>query len=244
MSVSWAAGPSAPAAVAATAASAAPAAAPTAAPTAPAPATTGTPSAEAAVAAHLDAVLPALNSLRGQAGRLTAWGEELARRLLAGHRLLVAGNGGSAAEAQHLTAELVGRFDGERVPFSAISLHAESSATSAIANDYGFEEVYARQVRAHGRAGDVLLLLSTSGRSPNLLRAAGAAAGVGILTWALTGRAPNALASMCQECVTLDAAPASAQECHLIAIHALCRAFDAEIARLSPGSVGEGRTWK
>ena len=92
-----------------------------------------------------------------------------------GQRLLAAGNGGSAAEAQHLTAELVGRFDGERVPFSAISLHAETSAVTAIANDYGYDDVFARQVRAHGRSGDVLMLLSTSGKSPNLLRAAEAA---------------------------------------------------------------------
>lgn len=196
----------------------------------------------AAVESHLDDVLPALASLRGQAGRLTAWGEELARRLLGGHRLLVAGNGGSAAEAQHLTAELVGRFDGERVPFSALALHAESSAMSAIANDYGFEEVFARQVRAHGRAGDILLLLSTSGRSPNLARAAEAASGLHIATWALTGRAPNPLASLCGEAVAIDAGPASAQECHLIAIHAVCRAFDAQIARLTPGSISERRS--
>ena len=146
---------------------------------------TGTASAAAAAtrtpaatpsSAHLDKSLPALESLRAQSGRLAAWGEELARRLLAGQRLLAAGNGGSAAEAQHLTAELVGRFDGERVPFSAISLHAETSAVTAIANDYGYEEVFARQVRAHGRSGDVLLLLSTSGKSPNLLRAVEAAA--------------------------------------------------------------------
>ena len=113
----------------------------------------------------------------------------------AGQRLLAAGNGGSAAEAQHLTAELVGRFDGERVPFSAISLHAETSAVTAIANDYGFEELFARQVRAHGRSGDVLMLLSTSGKSPNLLRAAEAAARLNITTWALTGPAPNPLAA-------------------------------------------------
>ncbi len=75
-------------------------------------------------------------------------GTELAKRLLSGQRLLAAGNGGSAAEAQHLTAELVGRFDEERAPFSAISLHAESSAVTALSNDYGYEEVFARQVRA------------------------------------------------------------------------------------------------
>ena len=140
-----------------------------------------------AVRAHLENVLPALRSLESQADRLAAWGVELAQRLLSGQRLLAAGNGGSAAEAQHLTAELVGRFDGERVPFSAISLHAESSAVTAIANDYGYEEVFARQVRAHGRSGDILVLLSTSGQSPNLLRAVEAASRLNVTTWALTG---------------------------------------------------------
>jgi D-sedoheptulose 7-phosphate isomerase len=182
-----------------------------------------------AVRVHLDNVLPALDSLRTQSGHLAAWGVELAHRLLAGHRLLAAGNGGSAAEAQHLTAELVGRFDGERVPFSAISLHAESSAMTAIANDYGYDEVFARQVRAHGRAGDVLVLLSTSGQSPNLLRAAEAAAQRGVATWALTGPGPNPLATACDEAVLVDALNANAQEGHLIALHALCRAFEAEI---------------
>ena len=189
------------------------------------------PDAAAAVEAHLCSVVPALDSLCSQSPRLVAWGGELARRLLAGHRLLAAGNGGSAAEAQHLTAEIVGRFDGEREPFSAISLHADTSAVTAIANDYGFEELYARQVRAHGRPGDVLMLLSTSGRSPNLLRAAETAAGLGVTTWALTGRAPNPLSLGCDETIAIDGPAANAQECHLIALHAVCRAFDAEIHR-------------
>lgn len=184
-----------------------------------------------AVRLHLDNVIPALDSLRGQSGRLAAWGVELAHRLLRGQRLLAAGNGGSAAEAQHLTAELVGRFDGERVPFSAISLHAESSAVTAIANDYGFEELFARQVRAHGRSGDVLVLLSTSGQSPNLLRAAETAARLNITTWALTGPGPNPLAAACDEAVMIDAVNANAQEGHLIALHAVCRAFDLEVSR-------------
>jgi D-sedoheptulose 7-phosphate isomerase len=188
---------------------------------------------------HLDNVLPALASLRGQADRLAAWGVELAQRLLHGQRLLAAGNGGSAAEAQHLTAELVGRFDGERVPFSAISLHAESSAVTAIANDYGYDEMFARQVRAHGRSGDVLLLLSTSGKSPNLLKAAEAAAKLNVTTWALTGSAPNPLALLCNEAVAIEALSANAQEGHLIALHAICRAFDAEIARSSEAAGGQ-----
>ena len=186
---------------------------------------------------HLDNVVPALESLRAQSDRLAAWGVELAQRLLTGQRLLAAGNGGSAAEAQHLTAELVGRFDGERVPFSAISLHAESSALTALANDYGYEEVFARQVRAHGRAGDVLLLLSTSGQSPNLLRAVEAAAGLCITTWALTGTGPNPLTAACDEAVTIDAINANAQEAHLIALHAVCRAFDLEVRRQGSGAL-------
>jgi D-sedoheptulose 7-phosphate isomerase len=172
--------------------------------------------------------------------RLAGWGEDLARRLACGARLLAAGNGGSAAEAQHLTAELVGRFDGERVPFSAISLHAETSAVTAIANDYGFEELFSRQVRAHARAGDVLLLLSTSGRSVNLLRAVETARGLGVSTWALTGAGPNPLALSCDEAVTIDSPAASAQECHLIALHAICRAFDAEILRQGPRESSSG----
>lgn len=184
-----------------------------------------------AVRLHLDNVVPALESLRSQSGRLAAWGVELAQRMLRGQRLLAAGNGGSAAEAQHLTAELVGRFDGERVPFSAISLHAETSAMTAIANDYGYDDVFARQVRAHGRSGDVLVLLSTSGKSPNLLRAAEAASRLNITTWALTGAGPNPLAGACDEAVMIDALNANAQEGHLIALHAVCRAFDLEVAR-------------
>jgi D-sedoheptulose 7-phosphate isomerase len=177
--------------------------------------------------------VPALDSLRSQSGRLASWGVELAQRLLRGQRLLAAGNGGSAAEAQHLTAELVGRFDGERVPFSAISLHAESSAMTALANDYGYDEVFARQVRAHGRSGDVLMLLSTSGKSPNLLRAAEAASRLNVTTWALTGSGPNPLSEACDEAVMIDAVNANAQEGHLIALHAVCRAFDLEVARRS-----------
>ncbi len=195
---------------------------------------------EEAVTNHLDNVMPALESLRSQAGRLSEWGTELAHRLLAGQRLLAAGNGGSAAEAQHLTAELVGRFDAERAPFSAISLHCESSAVTAIANDYGYEELFARQVHAHGRTGDILFLLSTSGRSPNLLRAVWAAKEHGISTWALTGSGPNPLAAACDEAITVDAIAANAQEGHLIAVHAMCRAFDAEVAR-HPGPLTRNR---
>lgn len=185
------------------------------------------------VLAHLDHVGPALESLRASAGMLGRWGSTLATRLSAGHRLLVAGNGGSAAEAQHLTAELVGRFDGERGAYSAISLHAETSALTAISNDYGYEQAFARQVSAHGRDGDILLLLSTSGKSPNLLHAARTARTAGLHTWALAGPEPSPLTELCDEAIHIAGPSANVQECHLMAVHALCRVFDAEVQRMA-----------
>ncbi len=121
----------------------------------------------------------ALGALEDAADQLERWGRRLATTLLADGRLLAVGNGGSAAQAQHLTAELVGRFETERRALSALCLHADTSSLTAIANDYGVEEAFARQVRAHGRAGDVLIALSTSGRSPNVLAAVAAAASSG-----------------------------------------------------------------
>ncbi|MBF4624754.1 glycosyltransferase [Clavibacter sp. VKM Ac-2872] len=181
------------------------------------------------VDAHLDALAPVLADLRRHAPRLTAWGREMADRMSHGARLLAAGNGGSAAEAQHLTSELVGRFDGDRRPFSAIALHAESSAVTAIGNDYGFDEVFARQVHAHARAGDIVVLLSTSGRSENLLRAAAAARAAGATTWAMTGPGPNPLVEACDESLALDGPSANVQEAQLVAVHAICRSFESRL---------------
>ena len=138
----------------------------------------------------------------------------------------MAGNGGSAAEAQHLAGELVGRFDGERLPLPAIALHADTSAITAIGNDYGYDEVFARQVRAHGRPGDVLVLLSTSGRSANLL----AAAEVGMVTWALTGAAPNPLAGACDDALAVPSPDQqTVQELHLVSVHLLCAHLEAAL---------------
>ena len=190
---------------------------------------------------HIDSLAGVLESLRAESAHLAAWGTDLARRLHSGARALAAGNGGSAAEAQHLTAELVGRFDGERRAFSAISLHADTSSVTAIANDYGFDEVFARQVRGHGRAGDVLLLLSTSGRSRNLLNAASTARELGVTTWALTGPGPNPLVDAVDDYIALPGISANVQEAQLVAVHAVCRAFDREIALLD-GAVDTGAT--
>lgn len=175
---------------------------------------------------HIADLETPLTYLRSRTGHIDAWGRELFNRLSNGNKLLVAGNGGSAAEAQHLSAELVGRFDGERRAFAAIALHSETSSITAIGNDYGFDEVFARQVVAHARPRDILLLLSTSGRSKNLLRAAEAAREAGATTWALTGDAGNPLARAVDDAITLPGVSASVQETQLVAIHAVCRAFD------------------
>ncbi len=140
-----------------------------------------------------------MRSLVRQADLIRSWGERLATSLVAGGRLLAAGNGGSAAEAQHLTAELVGRWCTDRRPLSAISLCAETSSLTAILNDYGPDEVFARQVEAHGRPGDVLVLLSTSGTSSNVLHAAKRALDIGMRVWAMTGPGPNPLAGLATE---------------------------------------------
>jgi len=182
---------------------------------------------------HLAAVSKALDAFVGELPMLERWGRRLAVILLAGGRVLVAGNGGSAAQAQHLTSELVGRYRDERVPLSAIALHAETSTVSALLNDYGAAEVFARQVRAHGRRGDVLLAMSTSGSSPNVLAAVGAARGVGMATWALTGSSTSALARGCDESVGVHAAStATIQEVHQVALHIVCEALDREISLL------------
>ncbi|NNH54977.1 SIS domain-containing protein [Promicromonospora citrea] len=185
---------------------------------------------------HRADLVAGLDHLAAASGRIDAWGRDLADRLLAGHRLLVAGNGGSAAEAQHLTAELVGRFEHERVPLAAIALHAETSSLSAIVNDYGQDEMFARQVAAHGRPGDVLLCLSTSGSSANVLVAARRARELGLTTWALTGQAPNPLAALCDDVLTVPSPSCSAvQEIHLVVVHALCAAIDARVAERAAG---------
>ena len=164
-----------------------------------------------------------------------AWGRRLADVLTTEGRLLIAGNGGSAAEAQHLSAELVGRYRAERRAFSALALHADTSSLTAITNDYGAEAMFARQVDAHGLPGSVLLLLSTSGRSPNLLAAAERARAIGMQSWALTGEMPNPLGLLCDEVAPVPSRVTGVvQEVHLVALHVLCAAFDEEIA-LSDG---------
>lgn len=188
------------------------------------------------VDAHLSALAAALPGFREQAGQLARWGRILAWTLGEGGRLLVAGNGGSAEQAQHLAAELVGKLREDRPPLSAIALCTEPAGLTAISNDYGYQELFARQVRAHGRPGDVLLALSTSGRSQNLLAAVAAAAAAGVRTWSLTGPAPNPLASGCAEALVVTAPDSQVvQELHLVAIHVLCEYLEQELPAVFGG---------
>jgi D-sedoheptulose 7-phosphate isomerase len=176
---------------------------------------------------HLTRLVEAIAGYRSVAGGLARWGALLAQHLGEGGRLLVAGNGGSAAEAQHLAAELVGRLRDERRPLSAIALTADSSAVTAISNDYGYEEVFARQVRAHGRPGDVLLVLSTSGRSPNLVAAVRAAKECGLRTWAMLGADDCPLSDACDEVLRCPSPDSQVvQELHLVSVHLMCEYLD------------------
>jgi D-sedoheptulose 7-phosphate isomerase len=192
--------------------------------------------------AHLSGLAAALRPFRRQAGVLARWGADLAWHLGQGGRLLVAGNGGSAAEAQHLAAELVGRLRTERAPLSAIALTPDSSAVTAIGNDYGFEEVFARQVRAHGRPGDVLLVLSTSGRSANLVAAVRAAKETGLRAWAMAGAGRSPLADACDEALRCPSPDSQVvQELHLVAVHVLCEYVDLTLPEVTgqvPDAVG------
>jgi D-sedoheptulose 7-phosphate isomerase len=190
-------------------------------------------------ARHLAALAEAVDRFGRHLPVVEAWGTRLAGDLSAGRRLLAAGNGGSAAEAQHLTSELVGRYRQDRRPFDALALHAEGSAITAIGNDYGFDEIFARQVSAHGRRGDHLVLLSTSGRSPNLVKAVAAARASGLCVWALTGPRPNPLAGVADEVVAVPSRdPAVVQELHLVAVHLLCEALDGSLADMAAGPPG------
>jgi D-sedoheptulose 7-phosphate isomerase len=143
-------------------------------------------------------------------------------RLHAGGKLIAFGNGGSAADAQHFVAELVGRFRAERKPFAAIALTTNTSSLTAIGNDYGFEEVFARQLEGIGRAGDVAIAISTSGNSSNIVRAIEAAKRLGMATIALTGRTGGVARELVDHCLRVPSdSTARIQEAHILIIHAL-----------------------
>jgi D-sedoheptulose 7-phosphate isomerase len=150
-----------------------------------------------------------------------------------GNKILACGNGGSAADCQHFAAELVGRFERERLPLPALALTTDTSILTAVANDYSFNEVFAKQVQAFGQAGDVLLAISTSGNSTSILNAVNAAHEREMLVVALTGKGGGALAKLLSDadvniCVPHDRT-CRIQEVHLLTIHVLCDGIDAAL---------------
>jgi D-sedoheptulose 7-phosphate isomerase len=148
-------------------------------------------------------------------------------------KILACGNGGSAADAQHFIAELVGRFEHERRPLPGITLSADTSIMTAVGNDYGFDCVFGRQIQALGRAGDVLVCLSTSGESPNVLRAVEVAQACAMTVIALTGKGGGTLGKRMTDkdihlCVPHDRTM-RIQEVHILLLHALCDGLDAHL---------------
>jgi D-sedoheptulose 7-phosphate isomerase len=160
-------------------------------------------------------------------------GMMLAQTLKAGGKALACGNGGSAADAQHFAAELVNRFEAERPPLAAVALTTDSSNLTSIANDYAWEQVFAKQLRALGRRGDVLLAISTSGNSANVIEALHAAHELGVSVIALTGKGGGKMGAMLKRDDVHICVPhqntARIQEVHLLVLHCLCDAIDQQL---------------
>ncbi len=165
----------------------------------------------------------ALRRLADETAPLTDAAVLLVETLRSGHKVLVVGNGGSAAEAQHFAAELVGRFKRDRMPYAVISLATDTAILTAVANDYGYQEIFARQLRALGQPGDLLVAFSTSGESENVLRAAEAGRQCLIKVVAVTGERSSRLEALSDVTVRVPCTDtAAAQELHMVVTHILC----------------------
>lgn len=186
------------------------------------------------IAIHFQQSLAALERAAKDTALLTVASEialAIIGALRTGKKVLLIGNGGSAADAQHIASEIVGRYRKERPGFAAIALTTDTSALTAISNDYGFEQIFARQIESLGRSGDVLLALSTSGRSPNILAALAAARRCGLVTVGLTGLKGTGLNDVCDH---LFVAPSDdtpvIQQIHMTAAHAICDSVERALA--------------
>ncbi|HET9264257.1 MAG TPA: SIS domain-containing protein [Vicinamibacterales bacterium] len=182
------------------------------------------PYAEEIIERTLDAAIALHQKVRGMdVSPVARAAAEIGAAVDAGRTVLAFGNGGSAADAQHFAAELVGRFIRERAGMAAVALTADMSVLTSIANDYGFERAFARQIEALGRQGDVALAISTSGRSANVVAGLQAAAARGLTTIALTGHDGGAVGRLAQIHVNVpDASAARVQEVHRTLLHAIC----------------------
>jgi D-sedoheptulose 7-phosphate isomerase len=192
-----------------------------------------TKSREDAVLAHLQRSRDAVERAAGDrtfVATAIAIAGHIARAFRNGGKLLLAGNGGSAADAQHIAAEFVGRFIGDRAALPAIALTTDTSALTAIANDYGFDQVFERQIRALGRNGDVFLAISTSGRSPNVITALKAARELGLVTVGFTRAAQCPMHAHCDLVLAVPSEEtALIQQIHITVAHAICGLVEREL---------------
>jgi D-sedoheptulose 7-phosphate isomerase len=184
-----------------------------------------------------DVVLKAFNDsaavkqqfVRDHADRIVEVAKLIVRAFREGHKVLLFGNGGSATDAAHVAAEFVGRYKRERTPLPAIALATDIAAITCIANDYGFDELFARQVRAHGQKGDIAIAISTSGNSPNVLKGVAAAKEGGLITVAWTGGTGGKLAALADFAfVVPSSVTARIQESHITLGHVLCELTEEE----------------
>jgi D-sedoheptulose 7-phosphate isomerase len=187
------------------------------------------------IAAHLEQSLAALQRVMQDAALLAA-ARKIAAVIIAalrsGNKLLIIGNGGSAADAQHIAAEIIGRYKQNRPGYAAMALTTDTSALTAIANDYGFEQVFARQIEGLGQRGDVLLALSTSGRSPNILAALRIARDRGLVTIGFTGSKGESLGAFCDHLLVSPSEDTPVvQQIHLTIAHGICDEIEQTMMR-------------
>ncbi len=186
-----------------------------------------TDNAETRVRALLEASAQVKRELAADAAAIAAAASQVSEAFRAGHKVMLFGNGGSAADAQHIAAEWCGRLSRERDPLPAIALTANPSDLTALANDYGYEEVFARLVRAHGEAGDVAIAISTSGNSPNVLRAVEEARRIGVHSIAWTGRDGGKLAALVDHPLVVPSEDTQRiQEAHITLGHIIAELVD------------------
>ena len=187
------------------------------------------------IAAHLALSHEALERARSDRGLLDAArkiAETIASALRSGNKLLIAGNGGSAADAQHIAAEIVGRYKKDRPAYAALALTTDTSALTSIGNDYGFEQIFSRQVEGLGRRGDVLLAMTTSGRSPNILSALKAARSRGLVTVGLTGAKGAAMSASCDHLLVAPSDDTAViQQIHMAFAHGICEVIEQKLAQ-------------
>jgi D-sedoheptulose 7-phosphate isomerase len=187
------------------------------------------------IRAHLKQSLAGLERANGDAALLATAGaiaSAMIAALRAGNKILLIGNGGSAADAQHIAAEIIGRYKQDRPAYAALALTTDTSALTAIANDYGFEQVFARQIEGLGQRGDVLLAISTSGRSANIVAALRTARARGLVTIGFTGSKGQSLGVLCDHLLVSpsDDTPVI-QQIHLTVAHGICDQIEQSMMR-------------